>query len=456
MSTMLLALCLVCFQDAKAASDGTIDERGFAAQVDAIGKRALEDGVPALSIAVARGGELFVARGFGWSDAASTTPASEKTSFAIGSLTRQFTAVAVLRLADEKKLALDDELSKHLPAFPGGKRKITLRNLLSNTSGIPGYRALREKHPGLIDEPMSEDRFFALFSDVPFAFEPGTGFGLDSADYVLLSMIVGKVSGQPFEDYVREQLLKPLGLSSTHFCPSEGAPVAYFAPECDAITDVNDLEIPLAAAPKSATQSLCSNVIDLLAWNRALFERALLSEVAAVELDKPGVLSDGRSTNYGFSMAIGTLDKYAVRSHTGGIGGFRVRLAYYPQADVSIVVLANCVTAQVEELEREIARRLLGLSPMEVVDLELPGSEMLRYAGIYQLGTTMIEIREREGKLWYEAPGEAPTRLLAQTTALFVRDNDRTGRVRFHVHGERAESFELMRGGFTTSARRIP
>ena len=143
MSTVLLALCLACFQDAKAASDETIDARQFGAQIDAIGKRALEDGVPALSIAVARGGELFVARGFGWSDAASSTPATEKTSFAIGSLTRQFTAVAVLRLADEKKLALDDELAKYMPAFPAGKRKLTLRQLLSNTSGIPGYRALR-------------------------------------------------------------------------------------------------------------------------------------------------------------------------------------------------------------------------------------------------------------------------------------------------------------------------
>ncbi len=458
MSALLLALSLACLQDpAPPKPDDKLspDKAQLTAHVEELAKRTLEqEGVPALGIAIARGDEVLLARGFGWADAARAVPANEETIFTIGSLTRQFTAVAILRLADEEKLGLDDELTKHLPAFPAAGRKVTLRQLLANTSGVPKYSALVEKHPEAAGPAENEAAFFARFKDVPFAFDPGTDFSQDSTGYALLSLVVAKVSGKSYETYVIEELLKPLGMNDTVFCPSKAGPRS-FARGCEEISPMHDLELPLAGEPKSATQSLCSNVLDLVKWNRALVGRTVFSEKASRLFMTPTQLPDGNSTNYGFAIGMTRLDKYKSYSHTGGIGGFRVRLAYYSAPEVTIVVLANCASAPVDQIERELASLMLELAPHPVLDVSIEKADFQRFVGVYQIATTRIQIREHEGKLWYELPTQEPIRLLSQGGGVFVLDSDHEIQLVFKGEGERADSFERHQGGFISIAKRF-
>jgi len=459
MSTLLLALSLVCLQDPTPPKaddkDVTPDKAQLTAHVEELAKEALEQGnVPGLAIAIARGDEILVAQGFGFSDAAGAVPTTEETTFPIGTLTRQFIAVAILRLADQEKLTLDDELTKHLPKFPTGGRKVTLRQLLANTSGVPKYASLVEKHPDAAEPAADEAAFYDQFKDVSFAFEPGKGFALDSTGYVLLAMVVAKVSGKSYEAYVREELLEPVGLEATDFCALKGGPVS-FARGCREISPVRELVLPLAVDAKSTTQSLCSNVKDLVKWNRALVGRMVFSEKASRQFMTPTDLPDGNSTNYGFAIGMARLDKYKSYSHSGGIGGFRVRVAYYSAPEVTIIVLSNCASAPVDQIERELARRMLKLEPPPVLDVAIEKADIQRFAGVYQIATTRIEVREQDGKLLYVIPTEEPVRLLAQGGSVFVLEGDKDVKLIFKGEGDRADSFERHQGGFISIAKRF-
>jgi CubicO group peptidase (beta-lactamase class C family) len=438
------------------------DTDKLTALVEELGKTAVaKEGVPGMSIAVAKDGEILVAKGFGYVDAARGVTASESTVYAIGSLTRQFTAVGILQLVDAKKLALEDELKKHLPQFPVGDNKVTIQHMLANTSGIPGWKKLLAKHPEIAKKELDEAAFFKLFQDVPFDFAPGEGFALDSANYVLLSMILSKASGENYVDYVRKHMIEPVGLARTEFCPDGKRPVG-FGSDCREVCDDIEFEIPLPAAPEFATQSLCSTVGDIVKWQEALVQRAVFSERASRLIMTPTTLPDGNSTNYGYAIAMSKLGEFKSYSHTGGIGGFRVRVAYYSLPHVTIVVIANCATAPVDRVERDLARFVLAMQPPEVVDVAVPKEDVERCAGLYQIATTQIRVLAQDGKLFYETAGEKPVALLHQGNLVFALANDKDARVTFNRAEEiekdkplKCPSFVLMRGGFQSTGKRM-
>jgi D-alanyl-D-alanine carboxypeptidase len=467
----LLSLAMLVAQDAKPKKPAPvapeIETDKLIARVEEIAKEAIEkEGVPGLSIAVAREDEILISKGWGYADAARHVPARDETPYAIGSLTRQFTAVGILQLVDAGKLALETPLSKLLPAFPVGEHKVTLEHLLANTSGIPGWSKILAKHPEVATKSMSEGDFFKLFADVPFDFEPGADFALDSANYVLLSMIVAKTSGVDYAAYVRKNIIEPVGLTRTDFCPDGQRPLG-FADDCKELAPGKELEIPMPAAPAYATQSLCSNVLDLVKWQRALVQRAVFSEHASRLIMTPTKLSDGNSTNYGYALAMSRLGDFKSYSHTGGVGGFRVRLAYYSLPHVTIAVLANCASAPVERIERDIARFVLALPAPGVVDLPVPAAELAYCAGMYQIATTQIRIVEKDGHLQYVRAGENPVALKYQGSLVFTLATDADTRVTFVAPDpdehdpakkdavKKCASFAILRGGFVSTARRM-
>lgn len=460
-TTLLACVALAAPQSAQKKPDPVVpplDREKLAAFVDQLARQAVdEEGVPGLSIAVAQEGTVIHARGYGYADAARALPAKADTRYPIGSLTRQFTATAVLQLVDEKKLALEDELSKLLPAFPVGEHKVTLQHLLSNTSGIPGWSRVLERHPELATKDLDEAEFFACFRDVPFDFEPGEDFRLDSANYVLLSMIVARTSGEPFTDYVTKHILEPIGLDSTRFCPPKDRPVG-FASDCKIVSNDSEFEIPLPGAPASATQSLCSTVGDLVLWQHALVERAVFSERASRLLMTPTTLPDGNSTNYGYAIRMSRLGEFKNYSHTGGVGGFRVRSSYFSLPHYTIVVLANCASAPVERIERDIAHFLLGTSTPGATEMPLSAEDARRAVGIYQIATTQVRIVKEGEALWLVTPTEPRVRLVHLGGMSFAFANDKEARLTFLPGKEPTDpctGFTILRGGFETRARRM-
>lgn len=474
------------------------------ALIDALALEAVEkEGVPGLSIGVGKDSEFWLARGWGYADAKSGATASGDTSYAIGSLTKQLTAVGILQLVDEGKLRLDDETSKLLPELPMQGRKVTLRHLLSDTSGIPGPARLEARklaapakaadkpaerppqqpffHPPVVQDPpkpppeppggkdpekkpaeariapplATEKELFALLADAPFDFEPGAGWSDDSSGYLLLEVILARASGRPFVDQIRQSVIRPIELEETDFCPRESWPPGY-ADDCKQLAIRSDGTPASAASGLRWTQSLCSDVKDLFRWQVALANRALLDEETSRLMVTPGVLSNERSTGAGFATTIGRLDQFELQGHTGGVEGFAVRLAYYPEARVTIAVLANCATARVEEIEQEIARAMLGLLPARIVDLPVDPAVAERCAGAYQIATTRVSVFVRDGKLWYEEPTQPAFPLLYQGQRVFAWSVDKDPRLVFALERDGpAESFQLTRAGLVTIAQRM-
>lgn len=452
---LLLVGCILSRFAGSASDDRPIAET-FLQRVEALARAAVEEeGVPGLSIAVDRDGVLLLADGWGYADPQRGVPASADTSYAIGSLTRQFTAVGILELAERKKLALDDDLARWLPEFPTQRHKITLRHLLANTSGVPGHAALAARHAAELDCAPTRERLFELFADVPFDFAPGTSFSTNNSGYLLLSMVLSKAAGEEYTDFVLTQILQPLDLQSTRFCPREGRPVG-FAEECRKLSAERELEIPLSEASGGSTQSLCSTVKDLVRWQRAIQDRLLLGEASTRAMLTPVDLGDGLSSDYGFATAVGETEFSGFTSHTGGIGGFRVRLAYYETPRLTVVVLANCSTAPVERLEKAITRAALDLLPTEVVDRRLDAGEIVRYTGNWQIATQRVRTFAGEGRLWFEEPGEPAFALKYQGRHVFVVATDEDVKITFRVVGDRpAESFEILRDGSTSIGTRM-
>src|SRR4051794_35370370 len=172
-----------------------------------------KDGSSGIAVLVARDGKILFQEGFGFADVARKTPVTAETKFRIGSVSKQFTAAAILRLAEEKKLALTDPLAKFFPDFPRGS-EITLRHLLTHTSGIHSYTDKPDflSQVGKFIEP---GKLIASFKNDPPDFAPGAGFHYNNSAYFLAGEIVAKVSGQPYADYLRATFFEPLGMKDT-------------------------------------------------------------------------------------------------------------------------------------------------------------------------------------------------------------------------------------------------
>ncbi|MBL8859069.1 MAG: beta-lactamase family protein [Planctomycetes bacterium] len=429
------------------------DRDKLAARIDELARAAVErEGVPGITIAVAEDEQVFFAKGYGYANVEAQQPATADTRYPIGTLTRQFTAVAVLQLMDEEKLALEDRIEKYLPEFPVGERVITLQHMLSNTSGIPGFEQVKQGNAS--DAPATEKEFLAQFAGVPFAFEPGHDFSLDSANYALLSLIVARVAQVPYTQYVREHVLEPVGLGRAVFCPKSGAPIG-FARDCLSAWDSFDFELPEEAASKVNTQSLCATAAELVKWQQAMFKRKVFSERASRKIMTPSTLADGNSTNFGYALQMTKFHDYKNYAYTGTGGGFRARLSYYSLPNVTVVVLANCESAPVERIEKDIARFIFAIPLPVTEEAKLTTEDAARCVGLYQIATTQYRIAERDGQLWFTPPVDPAVRLCHQGNLVFTFESDRDVRLTFNVTDGKVDSFTLWRGGYENRARRM-
>jgi CubicO group peptidase (beta-lactamase class C family) len=338
----------------------TLDRDAVVAGIDAVAEGSIRRrGTPGMSVGVALGGETLLTRGYGLADLENGVPATEGTVYRIGSVTKQFTAVATMMLVDSGQLELDAPLDRFLPDYPSGGRTVTIEHLLTHTSGIASYTsqpAFRETIP----LELSHEELLALFQDVPFDFEPGAGWNYSNSGYYLLGMIIERVTGREYADFLREEIALPLDLRSTRY--GDVRPIIPnrargYDPDGEG-GFVNCA--PMGMNAPGAAGALVSTVIDLLAWQRALDEHRIVSAEAYDRMRTPARLADGRETDYGFGLSIGELDGHRRVSHGGGINGFTSHLARFPDEELTVVVLTNTVAAEAENATTAIARLVLG------------------------------------------------------------------------------------------------
>ncbi|HJU75085.1 MAG TPA: serine hydrolase domain-containing protein, partial [Gemmatimonadaceae bacterium] len=331
------------------------------AAIDSIVGAALKGGRAAgMSVGVIRGNDTLVLKGYGKADLELDVPTPPRAVYEIGSVTKQFTAAALLLLAEEGKLSLDDDLTKHLPDYPTAGNKIPLRRLLDHTSGIKGYTEI-PKFGTIMTRKLAKDSLVAIFKDLPFDFSPGTGLVYNNSAYFLAGLIIEKVSGMSYADFVAKRFFEPLGMKESHYC-NERQVVKNRAHGYDMgpggvlqLKGYIDHTYPYAAG------SLCSSTADLLTWLRALHGGRVLNERAYRALITPDTLNDGTRLRYAKGVAVHTLAGHEVIEHGGGINGFLSSTIWVPREKMAVVVLVNTAgPVSADDIAASIVTTVLG------------------------------------------------------------------------------------------------
>jgi CubicO group peptidase (beta-lactamase class C family) len=431
------------------------------ATIDSLAAAFLADGPAAgVSVAVVKGRDTVLMKGYGFADLENEVRAGPQTVYRIGSITKQFTSAAIMRLVEQGKLALDDTLGKMLPGVASSWQGVTLRRLLNHTSGIHSYTSAGPRWQRRWREDLSPDTIVGLVRDDTLDFRPGAQWRYNNTGYVLLGMIIERASGKTYATYLEEEFYRPLGLSQTYYCSQRPIIKHRAQGYSRARNQLVNAEYLSMTQPFSAG-ALCSTVGDLVAWQRALVGGRVVRPASYIAMTTPEALADGKPLTYGYGLGVGRLQDHRKVSHGGGIHGFTTELAYYPNDTLHVVVLAN-TEANPERLADQIARVALGL-PLRTppVGITLIAAERARYVGAYTMRsptgqTVPIRVFEQGDALMGQIGGNDPARFVALGNHTFTLRQDPDVRITFAVTGDRATKLTAVQPSGTMEATRNP
>jgi len=310
--------------------------------IDAAAKGVLDRLLlPGLTLAIRYGSRPVYIKGYGYANITTSTPAQANTIYEIGSITKQFTAAAIMQLVERGKLGLDDPVSKFLPDYPKPGRSVLIRQLLNHTSGIPNYTDLAATQQVSVDltRAHTPEEIMTFFKDLPLEFTPGTQWRYSNSGYFLLGVIIERVTGLTYPEYVQRNIFTPLGLASTSYCiPS----LPELAQGYQSSADGKLQSVPwVHSSFFYAAGGICSTVGDLIKWQRALAEGRVVSADSYRKMITPATLPDGKPLTYGYGLGVDVQDGRTVISHAGQTPGFSGGLIYYPDNDLAVAVLTN-------------------------------------------------------------------------------------------------------------------
>lgn len=393
----LFALTIACSPTWLLANDE------FVEQAVAMLESVYTDQTPGAVVVVSREGEVLMNRAFGMASLELNVPMSKDHILRLASVTKQYTAAAVLALAEDGKLSLDDPLSTFLPDFPVGE--VTVHQLLNHTSGIKSYTSIA----GYMDsERIRKDLdtagLVSVFADEPVDFAPGEQWAYNNSGYVLLGAIIEKVSGKPWNEFIRERLLESLEIESTDaYADSTVLPgrVPGYAGPADEPQNAGYLSM----TQPHAAGALMSTAIDVDRWQRALHGGRVLSNEMYQRMITPDSVAEQTSDGhaYGYGLLIADWMGQPAIYHGGGINGFTTMTLWLPDPELSIVLLTN--RAGPGYSTQDVTLRLAGLAmdkpyPGEMPALELSSEELAAYQGTYRIDENSVRtLRVEEGQL---------------------------------------------------------
>ncbi len=355
------------------------EQRG---RIDAIFSRFTLS-TPGCAVGVARGGETVFEKAYGLADLEREVPNRPDTIFEAGSIAKQFTAAAVLLLAKDRKLSLDDPIRRYVPELPEHNAPVTLRHALTHTGGLRdwgeiaalggwprGTRAHSQVH---VLEISARQR--------SLNFAPGTNWSYSNTGYNLAAIVVSRVAGMPFAEFCRRRLFEPLGLSRTswrddHGRIVKGRAVAY-AP------DGGEFRTHMPFEDAHGNGGLLTTVGDLLRWNTR-FDGEGPDAALAREQMEPATLATGEKLDYGLGLFLSTYNGAAEVGHGGSTAGYEAYLARYPEHRLSVAVLCNVSGAGAEARARAVADLLLGTKPRAVRPAPVTPAFLNSWVGLYR------------------------------------------------------------------------
>ncbi len=403
------------------------------------------------AVLVAKGGKVLLEKGYGMADLEWDVPNTPDAKFRLGSITKQFTATAILQLAEQKKLTLQDHACQYFDNCPESWKPITIHQLLSHTSGIPSYTNDPDfAKPSSLRIPATPAEVLLRSKDKPLEFAPGTQWNYDNSGYTFLGLIIEKVSGESYADYVKKHIFDVVGMANTGYDKTDvvlAHRASGYQPCGDKLcnSDYIDMSLPYAAG------SLYSTVDDLYKWDRALTSDKVLSKASRDLMFTPV------SHEYGYGWMLGKMAGHKQIGHGGGIPGFSTYIARFPDDDATVIVLCNNVQSPATEIAAALAETYFGepvTLPGEAKFVLVTPRLLDQYAGTYQVGPLAVVFTNEAGHLMVQPKGQPkfeakPTSerefLVEQVGALFTFAAPVNGR---------AMELKLDQGGQSLSGKR--
>jgi CubicO group peptidase (beta-lactamase class C family) len=406
---------------------------------------------PGAAVIAVRDGRTVLRKAYGMADLELGVPLRPDMVFRIGSMTKQFTAVAILMLVEEGKVSVSDAITKFLPDYPTGGRTITVEHLLTHTSGIKSYTDMDDFLANMRKDYTVKE-LIDHFKSQPMEFEPGERYLYDNSGYFLLGAIVEKASGMGYEAFLKTRIFDVVGMPDTSLeSTSRITPRRAHGYARNGETWVN-AEFLSMTQPYSAG-ALVSTVDDLARWDAALYTGKLLRPQTLQPAFTPHRLKDGKPIDYGYGWQPGTWEGFTVIQHAGGINGFVSMGVRVPERKVYVAVLSNRIADPFPgPVAQRVAVSLLD-KPWEPKKVAVPETTLRDYAGVYRVDEKRtVAVTVDGGRLYTQPSGGQKTEALPLSGSEFFYEGS-MDRLRFERDGA-GKVAGLVRQGFATTPER--
>jgi CubicO group peptidase (beta-lactamase class C family) len=418
---------------------------------------------PGCAVAVFRDGRMLYQRGYGMADLERGIRNTPATVFHVGSMAKQFTALCIFLLVQERKLSLDDDVRKYLPEVPDYGEKITLRHLLHHTSGLREHHNLLQlagwRWRDLITE---RDVLTILSRQRGLNFRPGEEFLYSNSNYVLLAVVIKRVTGKSLRDFARERIFQPLGMSRTQVVQDHAAVVPGRATG-HVRRDEGGYDAERPAYDFAGSTNVLTTVEDLAKWDANFYEPKVGNKEIMEQLTAPGHLRNGDTIGYGGGLFLGTYRQLPIISHAGADIGFRAELLRFPNQRFSVVVLGNLFEMSPTRLAQQVADLYLAetfptgkpqqpaaaVATPSAADLNALGglywNERLATFRRFTVQQGQLQMMTSEGPYALVPIGkqefQLPVAPRRYTFTFLPGGSDRPPRVRENIEGQRSEEF---------------
>jgi CubicO group peptidase (beta-lactamase class C family) len=410
-------------------ADKTTYDKVLASFVDAKG--------PGAAAIVSQHGKILYKGALGMANIELQVPLQTNSIFRLGSITKQFTAAAIMMLAEQGKLSVDDNIHKYVPDFPTENQVVTIANLLSHTSGIANYTEVEHVWKNLIPTETTLDEMLIEFAKHPMPLKTGEAMRYSNTGYVLLGKIIEVASKKSYADFIEQDIFAKLGMKNSHFGGTQliaNRASGYSRTEQGVVNaDPINMMWPHAAG------SLLSTVDDLNIWFTALRNGTLISKASYKQMVTPFVLNDKSTSDYGYGLGMFKVNKYEAIGHGGGIHGFVTNAFYLPEKDLFVAVLNNSDSdGAPRDIALLLAARTLNIDVPAFNAITLTDKKINAMMGTYQINeesqrTLSFENGETysqrdDGRKWVIKPMSDNSFYYEGSLSYFTIDNNEQGK----------------------------
>lgn len=395
----ILAVFTICF-----LATSIVFAQSLESKIDKILKNQFKENETGVSALVAKDGKVIYRKAFGKANLELDVNMTSDNVFEVGSITKQFTSVAILMLMEEGKLSLEDDITKFISDYPTKGKKISIHHLLTHTSGIKSYTSMQSFGKVMtIDE--SPLKFIGFFKNEPMDFEPGEEYQYSNSGYFILGYIIEKVSGMSYGEFIDKKIFKKLGMNSSYY-GSHTKLIKNRASGYQKNSEYGNAQYISLTLPYAAG-SIMSNVDDMLKWQTAISNNALIKKETKAIAFENYTLNNGKKINYGYGWMPNELDGVKTIEHGGAIPGYLSMGIYVPSKDVYVIAFSNCGCQSPANVATEIAALVIGKTKFATdKSIRLSESQLKKWVGAYQFDNEAVRhITIEEGQLYSQREG---------------------------------------------------